>query len=202
MRSQHALKPVQTVAPAAALITREEAKRHCRIELLEPDDDAVVDGLILTAMAMLDGYSGILGRALINQTWRLNLRCWPGCRIRLPFSPVSAVTSIKYYDTANVQQTLASSNWALIEDALSPAAEWAATASLPSLYDRPDAIEVLFVAGYGAAASDVPAAIKHAALMLIGHLFENRETTIVGTNAQELPFAVAALIAPFRRVSI
>lgn len=194
------LKPVQTVAPTVPLVTRDEAKRHCRVELLEPDDDAVIDSLILAATAYLDGYSGVLGRALINQTWRLNLSCWPACRIRLPLAPVSTITSIKYYDTTNTQATLDAENYSLLEDALSPYAGWAQDATLPSLYERDDAIEVLFVAGYGAAASDVPQAIRHAALMLIAHLFENRETTIVGTNAQELPFAVSALIAPFRRV--
>lgn len=196
------LKPVRTVAPAADILTVAEAKRHCRVEHLVADDEDYFTGLIAAATAYLDGYSGVLGRALINQTWRLNLSCWPACRIRLPLAPVSAITSIKYYDTANVQQTLGSSNYALIEDALSPAAQWAFNASLPSLYERPDAIEVLFVAGYGAAASAVPTPIIHAAKMLIAHLYENREASLVGAAAaaMEIPFAVSALIAPFRRV--
>lgn len=198
----NALKPVQTIAPTAVLITREEAKRQCRIELLVPDDDALIDGLILTAMSIIDGYSGVLGRALINQTWRVNLESWPACRIRLPLAPISTITSVKYYDASNAQQTLDAANYSLLEDALSPYVGWKASASLPSLYEREDAIEVLFVAGYGAAATDVPAAIKHAALMLIAHLYENRETSIVGTTAIELPWSVAALLAPFRRVGI
>lgn len=197
------LKPVRTVAPTAQIVTREEAKRHCRVELLEPDDDPVIDGLILAATSWLDGYYGVMGRALINQTWRLNLDCWPACKIRLPLSPVSTITSIKYRDSDNNEQTLLAANYSsVMEDVESPYILWAADASLPSLYERPDAIEVLFVAGYGGAASDVPVAIKHAALMLIAHLFENRETVIVGTNAQALPFAVDVLIAPFRRVGV
>jgi uncharacterized phiE125 gp8 family phage protein len=194
------LKPVRTAAPAADLMTLAEAKKHCRVDHSEEDD--VIAGLLAAATAWLDGYSGVLGRALINQTWRLNLSCWPACRIRLPLAPVSAITSIKYYNTANVQQTLGSSNYGLIEDALSPSAEWVFNASLPSLYERPDAIEVIFVAGYGPAASDVPQAVIVAAKMLIAHLYENREPVNIGNITTNLPFAVDALIAPFRRVGV
>jgi uncharacterized phiE125 gp8 family phage protein len=192
------LKPVRTAAPAADLMTLAEAKKHCRVDHSEEDD--VIAGLLAAATAWLDGYSGVLGRALINQTWRLNLSCWPACRIRLPLAPVSAITSIKYYNTANVQQTLGSSNYGLIEDALSPAAQWALNASLPSLYERPDAIEVLFVAGYGADASAVPAAIVVAAKMLVAHWYRTRETVNIGNITSELPFTVGALIQPLRRV--
>jgi len=194
------LKPVLVTPPAVALMTLEEAKRHCHVELLQPDDDAVLSGLILAVTAYLDGYSGILGRALVNQTWRVNLHSWPPCKIRLPLSPVSSIASIKYHDTLNNEVTLDAGNFSLHEDALSPFAEWSSTASLPSLYDRPDAIAVDFVAGYGAAASNVPAAIILGAKMLLATWFENREASIVGTSAQELPFAVEALISPFRRV--
>lgn len=193
------LKPVRTIAPAAELVTLLEVKQHCRVELLSPDDDAVLTSLIAAATAWIDGYSGVLGRALINQTWKLNLSCWPACKIRLPLAPVSTITSIKYYDTTNLQQTLDMANYSLQEDALSPMAAWIKDASLASLFERPDAIEVLFVAGYGAAASNVPEAIRTAAKMLVATWFENREATIVGTNAQAIPFAVDALLGSFRR---
>ncbi len=197
----HALKPVQTVAPSAPLLTLDEVKRHCRVELPQPDDDAVLNGLMLAATAYLDGYSGVLGRALINQTWRINLSCWPACRLRLPFSPVSSIVSIKYYDAANVQQALSAANWSLLEDARSPYAGWALNASLPSLYERADAIEVLFVAGYGATADTVPEAIRVAAKILIATWFENREASVVErATLEKLPFSVDALLSPFRRV--
>lgn len=196
------LKPVLVTPPAAdkLVVSLADVKKHLRVEHV--DDDAYIETLVAVATAWLDGYSGVLGRALINQTWRVNLSCWPACKIRLPLAPVSTIASIKYFDTANVQQTLLGANYSLHEDALSSFVEWASTASLPSLYERLDAIAVEFVAGYGADATTVPSAIRHAALMLVGHLYENRETTIVGTNAQELPFAVSTLIAPFRRVGL
>lgn len=194
------LKPVRTVAPAVDLVTLAEAKKHCRVD--DSDNDEFITGLIAAATSWLDGYAGVLGRALINQTWRIDLCRWPSCGIRLPLAPVSAITAISYRDTDNVSQALGSANYSLLEDALSPYVGWAHDAELPSLYSRDDAVSVYFVAGYGATADTVPAAIRVAANMLIAHFHENRETSIVGTTAQTLPFGVDALIAPFRRVGL
>jgi len=55
---------------------------------------------------------------------------------------------------------------------------------------------VTFVSGYGAAAA-VPKAIKQALLLLIGHLYENREA-VTTANLNELPMAVNALLYPYR----
>lgn len=190
------LKPVRTVAPAGPILTLAEAKAHLRVD--HDDDDALITAIVQAATDHVDGYAGILGRALVSQTWRMNIECWPA-RIRLPLAPVSAITSVKYYDTANAQQTLDGSNYALLDDALSPLIVWTGTASLPPIFDREDAIEVLFVAGYGGAASDVPQPIRHAALLLAGNLYESRETFVVGETVATLPFAAMSLLAPFRR---
>lgn len=45
----------------------------------------------------------------------------------------------------------------------------------------------------------IPPPIRHAALLLIGHFYENREATSDRTLT-ELPFAVRSLIAPYRRL--
>jgi uncharacterized phiE125 gp8 family phage protein len=193
------LKPVRTADPAAlTFLTLAEAKAHCRID--DADNDGLITNLISAVESYLDGYSGILGRALINQTWRVNLIDWPCDVIRLPMAPVSAITSIKYYDDSNVQQTVTASDYSLHEDALSPYVKFIPAFSAPGVYDRDNAIEVLFVAGYGSAASNVPAAIRAAALLLVGHWYENRENVVIGQTVVELPMAVNSLLAPFRRV--
>lgn len=45
-------------------------------------------------------------------------------------------------------------------------------------------------------------AIKQGALLLIGHWYVNRESTITGVSAQELPFATHALWLPHRWVNV
>lgn len=190
------LKPVRTIAPAADLLTLAEAKNQCNVD--HDDDDMLLNAYIAAAMGLFDGYGGI-GRAFINQTWAVAMGCWPSCRIDLPLAPVSAIGSITYYDTANALQTLAGGNYMLLEDALAPHLRWTAAAVLPALYDRDDAITVTFTAGYGAAATDVPARVIHAMKLLIAHWYANREAVNVGNITSELPFAVDALIGPLRR---
>lgn len=49
--------------------------------------------------------------------------------------------------------------------------------------------------------STIPPALKEAVAMLTAHLYENREATLVGVNAQTLPFGVDAIVAEYRQWS-
>ncbi|RCW85436.1 head-tail connector protein [Phyllobacterium bourgognense] len=44
----------------------------------------------------------------------------------------------------------------------------------------------------------VPADLKEGVLLLAGHLYENREATLVGIDAHELPFGLLDMIRPYR----
>ncbi|NLS04613.1 phage gp6-like head-tail connector protein [Rhizobium sp. P32RR-XVIII] len=43
-----------------------------------------------------------------------------------------------------------------------------------------------------------PAPVLEAMRILVGHLYENREATLVGVSAEMLPFGVFDLLAPYR----
>lgn len=49
--------------------------------------------------------------------------------------------------------------------------------------------------------AEVPADLKEAVRLLVGHLYENREASIVGITAEEIPFGVWDLIGPHRAYS-
>ena len=51
---------------------------------------------------------------------------------------------------------------------------------------------------WGATATTVPGPLVQALLLLVGHLYENREAVVVGANAIKLPMAVDWLVMPFR----
>lgn len=193
--------PVRTAAPTVPLLSLDEVKRHCRVETA--DDDALLADMIEAATARLDGYAGILGRALVNQSWRLDLAgfCDP---IRLPLAPIVSVTHVKYYDAVtDTLTTLATSVYELLADdlggyvALKPGQTWPAVSSL-----RTVTVQVTYVAGYGAAASAVPAPIRAAAKLMVGDLYAARETFQVGSSPATLPTSVTVdrLLAPYRRV--
>lgn len=193
------LTPVRTSGPATdkPILSTAEIKSFLRVD--DTDNDSVIEMLRNAAVGQIDG--PYLGRCLINQTWRVNFDAWPECEFRLPFAPVSAITSIKYWDSAtpSVQQTVTSTDYALLEDAESPYVKFVSTYSGPDLADREDAIEVLFVAGYGADSTAIPAAIKAAVLLMIGNLYENREDVVIGQTAIPLPQGSRSLLGPYHR---
>jgi hypothetical protein len=51
--------------------------------------------------------------------------------------------------------------------------------------------------GFGSS-SGVPEDVREAILQLTGHFYENREASLVGVSAEEVPFGVWQLIAPYR----
>lgn len=176
-------------------LSLDEAKAHLNID--HSDDDVLVLALIDAAVSHLDGYSGIMGRALLTQTWKINAKCFESC-MRLPVGNLLSVTSVKYYDASNVQQTLASTVYGAYSDTSGPYIALKYNQSWPSVYTREDAVEITWTAGYGPAATDIPPAIVHAIRMMIGHWYANRETTseVVTT---EIPFAATALLSGLRR---
>ncbi len=184
--------------PVANFITVDEAKRQIRRD--DDDDNELIEQLIAVVMSRLDGMNGVLGRGLINQSWMDVFDCFPsGDILRLGLTPVASITSIEYYDSSNVFQTFESSKYSFHNRPLYGYAMLSTDSAWPSVYDRDDAVQVTYVAGYGGAAVDVPAAIKHAGLLLLANLYENRESVIIGQTATELPNGVNMLLRPFIR---
>jgi len=143
-------------------------------------------------------------RKLITQTWALKLNGFPCGDLVLPFSPVSSVTSVTYVDTAGATQTWPADATGYTTDL--PTGPEAAPARVRPSYQviypqtRADinAVTVTFVAGYGAAASAVPAGIRSAMLLLIAHWDRNREAVNVGNIVNILPLGVDSLLWPYK----
>lgn len=189
------LAPVRTAEPAD-LLSLDEAKRHLAVS--HDDDNALIAGLIAAATQHFDGWSGVLGRALVTQSWRQDF-CGFSSRMALPLGPAASITSVTHFDSSNVTQTLATSVYGLFTDARGPYVGLKPDQAWPSVYSRPDAVSVTYVAGQDA--GDVPAQIKTAILLLVAHWYERREA--VGAEAlSEIPFGVQAMIAPLRRIGI
>lgn len=189
-------KPVLVTPPAAddPVVTLEAAKAHLRAE--GDEEDGLIGSLVAAAVSHLDGYSGILGRALVTQTWRIDLDGFCG-EIRLPL-PAATVASIKWMASDGVTlTTISASNYQLQADALGSFVRFKDAYGYPSDLAETQSVRVEFTAGYGAAAA-VPAAIKQAILLMVGHWYANREAVNVGNITSELPLGANALLAPFR----
>ncbi len=194
------LKPVLITPPAELAVSVAEAKAHLRVE--HSDDDTLISAMVKAAIGALDGWTGVLGRCLVTQTWRQDVWDFPGSGdLRLPFPDVSSVT-VKYFDGTNVEQTLASGNYELLADARGSLVRQSSTGSWPGVYDRSDAVRVTFAAGYGGAA-DVPETLKAAIKLMVGDMYRNRETAAAGQISQiPMSTTVDMLIAPYRRMRV
>lgn len=178
------------VAPAVAPITLAEAKEHLRVD--HSDEDALIGGIIAAAVSHIDG-DGLLGRAMITQTWAQWVSRAPG-NVRLRMGPFIALAGVAFWDADSLEDAdTADFRVRKVGDFV----EIAAKNAWPAADDRPDAIRISFTAGYGATADDVPADIRHALLLLVGHLYANREATREKALA-EIPLGVDALIGRHR----
>jgi uncharacterized phiE125 gp8 family phage protein len=197
------IAPTLIEGPAAPVVDLATAKAYLRLE--SDEEDAVMQILVDAATARVDGWSGILGRCLVNQTWACNFPRFPSSLrerlLRLPLAPVSAISSIAYLDAAGAEQTLDPSVYRLLVDAESPFVALAPHASWPATDRSDDAVTITFVAGYGEDGDAVPAPIRRAILTMVNDAYEYRETAVIEFSASFVPVSVSVsdLLAPYRR---
>jgi len=185
----------QTTGPAAVAVSLSDAKNWLRVT--NSDDDTLIAALVERATQFVENETR---RQLINATWVMKLDTFPhGSFIDFPVSPLVSVTSIAYSDGNGDSQTLAASVYGVdtTQDPgrifLKSGQEW------PSTLDQANAVTVTAVVGYGTAASDIPAALVHAVLMLVAHFYEHREAVDPrGGQFGEVPLGVSNLVQQYR----
>ena len=183
----------EVTAPAAEPLQVSEVRRHLALDDSYYDD--YISSLIEVTRAKVQAHTH---RQLVTATYDAKLDALPAGQqtLALPYGSLQSVTSITYTDTAGDSQTFSSSDYdvstAREPGTISPAygKTW------PAARVQQEAATVRFVCGYGAAGA-VPQAIKQAMLLLIGHYFNNREQTITGVMATEIPQGADALLAPY-----
>ncbi len=182
-------------APVNPVLTTAEVKAHLRID--GADEDTYLDNLRDAAVAWVEQY---LDRQLITQTWDVSLDEFDGAIEIDRLYPVQSVVSVKYIDAADVEQTVAGSNYYV--DALAYPVMIKPVNTWPGTHERPNAVTVRLTVGYGDNASDVPEPIRQAALLLIGHWDAHREAVVVGTITAQVPMAVEMLLGPYRLITV
>jgi uncharacterized phiE125 gp8 family phage protein len=179
------------IPPTSEPITLEEAKLHLRVD--SNVEDTLITALIKSARSKVENDTW---RSLITQTWKLNMdtdevKTFTG----VTKSPIQSITHIKYFDINVIQKTLSTGSYQV--DILNEPAR-IKIPEIPQINDQMNAMEIMFISGYGIAAS-VPEDLKLAMLLLIGHWYEHRESVTIG-NMKDVPMGYDALITPYKLI--
>lgn len=206
-------------APATEPVTLTEVKAFLRID--NTNDDTLLTSLISVARTAAENYTR---RAFISQTWKMYMDkwdikssniWWDGVKelpisyvtgkqdIEIPLAPLISVTHLKTYDDTDAATTFSNSNYFVSvysgdyaqngRIVLRDGQAW-------PTFERPaDGIEIQFVAGYGASASNVPYAIKQAILQEVAFIYEHRVSCSGDSVSSDL---AKVLLEPFRLLSI
>ena len=169
-------------------ISLAEAKAQCVVEY--DDDDILLSSIIESAQDYCEQY---LGFPLTETVYTYFFDCFAAS---MPIETPNIKSVVVTYDDAdNVSQTLASTEYHLDQYTkpaiLYPVNTW------PTTYDKPNAVQIDVIAGE-TDATLIPGAIKSAMLLLIGHLYRNREAEIVGAPSKNLELGVEQFLNKYR----
>lgn len=215
---------VRATEPAAYPVTLTEAKAHLRIDTT--DDDTLITNLIATAtrwaedycdrtfcgtqwQMRIDSFYGAIGSPV-----QFGLKAdgnniegrqgtVPNLDIELPRPPMiqsgtATAVTITYTPSAGASTaTLDATTYRVDRQATPGAARPLYGQTWPSHLVDQNSVTVTWWAGYSADGTSVPAPVKSAILMLVSHLWSNRDAAAEKALA-EVPFGTKALLDTVR----
>ncbi len=181
-------------APTVEPVTLAEAKAHLRVDTAT--DDSYIATLITAAREWVEEY---LDRALVHQQYVMRLDSFP-YEFELPRPPMATsgtatAVVVTYTLGDDSTATLSSTQYRVDRNATPGVVRQLRAGTWPGNLDDQNAVTVTWWAGYGASGTAVPAAIRHAILMLVGFWYDNRSTVLVGSISKQLEFAVESLLS-------
>lgn len=192
---------------------------HCRIDAYEfggspPEFEelAWLEAAITAAREYCEGWSGL---ALAPQVFELAVNGFPSLcdasqyygrgyepGIGLHVAPVVAVRTVTYTDSDGATQTTYGADW-IVDDFDRPGRlHLAYGGTWPTARAIPNAVRITFDAGYalpGDSPSEpsLPKSIRHAMLLVIGHMYEHRES-VSEKQMHEIEMGVLPLLDRWR----
>ena len=184
--------------PAVEPVTLSEAKAHLRVDTTA--DDAYISSLISAAREWCEQY---LDRSLVHTQWVMRFDKFPPdgtMDIELPRPPMAttgtatAVALTFTYENGTTA-TYSTASYRVDRDGVPGTVKTLYGQTWPPHLQDDNAISVTWWGGYGASGTSVPAAIRHAMLMLVCFWYEKRSTVLVGSISKQLEFAVESLLS-------
>ena len=201
---------------ATDYVSLAEAKQHLRVTA--SDDDSYIGGLISMAVDACSNYLGYSIRkgtakygfdsftgspALINPVNGLNIPSGNYLRVN---SRVLSLVSVSYVNISQAVTAFAGSDWITAPDPMGNYSRNIFINTAPdSITDDTIKYIVEVTEGFnpvGTSAVDpdtiFPMGIKHAALLLIGQYYDNRNAIVVGTIQAKISLGFEYLLDPYK----
>jgi uncharacterized phiE125 gp8 family phage protein len=207
--------------PAFEPYTLEQAKAQLRVE--HATDDVLIAALLSAAREAVELHTGkalykqrwrlTLARfprfytypyppLVPPSSWMRD--GWRPPSVELPMPPTLSIASVTYVDANGDSQVMSSGDYRVVtadRTTIEPTygTDW------PETQEVGGAVQIEFWAGYtdgvvgeeaaaaGDPASAIPPSLKHAVLLWLGHLYENREAT-ADAAVQEVPLGLSSLL--------
>ena len=185
---------IKTTQPTAEPVSLAEAQLHLRLDTAGSPpahpDDALVRGLISAARENAEQYTGV---TIASCTYEAQGAAVDS-KLSLQTYPVTSVSSVTYQDSDGVTQTVAAADYYV--DNFARPSRLVFKQNAPS-----QDLTVQFTAGYTDLSSPnpypCPAGVKAAILIMLGNLYENRES-VSSTQSYERPQSSTYLLTPHR----
>lgn len=146
------------------------------------DSDDEIETAVRAITAEAEHYTG---RAIINRTHLVTLDAFPAA-IRIPEPPLSPAVTVKYIDTAGVEQTLDPADY-IVDTASEPGYIVPGVGKAwPDTQPRINAVSVTAVCGYGPDHTTTPPAFK-------GFILARVKEYFAPAGTPESPFLIGAL---------
>lgn len=182
-----------TEHPRIEPVSVTEMQEHLRI-----DDDGDNFFLVSAIEEAREEIETLTGLALITQTWQLTIDRWPagqepwwdGVRqghinqltaanalrsLELPRYPLQSITSVTVYDEDSTPSAVVVADTFDVDTQQVPGRlTLKSGATWPVAMRASNAIEIVYVSGYGLTAIDVPSAIKRAIKNIVAYLYNHR----------------------------
>lgn len=184
-------------------VTLAQAKEHLRIETSFTDDDTYITMIISVARNVCENYLGFI----IAKNTALNyyLDKFPSCNeIELHGVWQPGTVGITYVDSSDNTTVWNASNYSVDNISIPARLILNSGSTYPITSSNVSSGINIDLTNAGVSDSDeLPKAIYHAILMMIGHLYENRQDVVVGGGKPyDMPKASEHLLNPHRVVLV
>lgn len=182
--------------PEEEPVSLAEARAHLRLATGQAtDQNPTITRQIKAAREHAEAFTK---RAIMLQTLRFTRDSFPAGELVLPRPPLVAVSQIRYLDpTTGAMTVLAGSEYSIDASVAPGRVRPAYGKSWPTTREFYGAVEVTYTAGF-ADVDEVPEDLKQAVLMLVSHLYENREPEISGTIVSQWQLGAERMLERYR----